>query len=69
MRRVLRTQRAAPLWVASLIFLLPLLALPWAWRDSQGAGWNPVGLRESQVTALVARAGGGLVLQYAITSQ
>lgn len=64
----LQMKRGAWLWLAGLVFLLPLLALPWAWQD-QGKAWTPVSLRGERVTALAVRAGEGLVLHYGVTSQ
>jgi len=66
---VSRIRRAMPLWLAALIFLLPLLALPWACRAPQWNTWTPVGLGEMAVTRLVVQASEGLVLHYAATVQ
>jgi len=66
---LLRIWRATPMWLACLIFLLPLLALPWAWREPRWQTWSPIGLRGTGVTALAVRASEGLVLHYAITSE
>lgn len=48
--------RARIVWLTSLIFLLPLLLLPFA-RSAQEEGWRSLGLRGQTVLALVAASG------------
>ena len=57
------------MWLAALIFLSPLLALPWARHTPQWNIWTPVGLGEMAVSRLVVQASEGLVLHYAATAQ
>ena len=66
---VSRIRQAMPMWLAGVIFLLPLLVLPWAWRAPQWNTWTPVGLGEMNVSRLVVQASEGLVLHYAATAQ
>ncbi|MCD6291101.1 MAG: hypothetical protein J7M34_11405, partial [Anaerolineae bacterium] len=46
------------------VFLLPLLAWPWAMRNS-AAGWQMLGLRGYQVARIQAEGSEGLTLIYA----
>ncbi len=61
---ITRASFSRQLVMGILVFLLPLLAWPWAVR-SQVVGWQVLGLRGSQVTRVQVEGSEGLALIYA----
>ncbi|HIC88195.1 MAG TPA: hypothetical protein EYP04_02155, partial [Anaerolineae bacterium] len=60
-------QARSELTLGVLIFLLPLLALPWAWQTANTV-WRPTSLRGVSVRALTAASSEGLTILYAETA-
>ncbi|MCC7355351.1 MAG: hypothetical protein IT330_16535 [Anaerolineae bacterium] len=61
-------RRLLPFVLGSLLFLLPLLALPWLPPEPDGPRWMPRGLRGQTVRDLRAASSGTLPVLYARTA-